>query len=73
LPPDVNICTRALANDTFEEMPQIAAQGQGRTPGARSILIGQITISKHPESDFGLRPAVCIGSERDHEFLMDLF
>jgi hypothetical protein len=65
--------TRALAKDTFEEIPQVMTQGQGRLPRSWSILTGYVVAFQLLEIDFVLEPAVRISSECGHEFLMDLF
>jgi hypothetical protein len=52
---------------------KLRPQGQGSRAGAWSIMTREIAVSKFMELDFDLRPAVCIGSECGHEFLMDLF
>jgi hypothetical protein len=52
---------------------KLRPQGQGRPPGAWSILAGQVAVSKLLEPSFDLRPAVLISSGCGHEFLMNLF
>jgi hypothetical protein len=51
---------------------KLPPQGQGWLASAWSILTEQAAISKLLEPDFDLEQAICIGSESDHEFLMDL-
>jgi hypothetical protein len=54
-------------------MLQVAAQGQGRPPGASSILAGEVAISKFLDPDFDPEPTARINSECGYEFLMGLF
>jgi hypothetical protein len=52
---------------------KLRPQGQELPLGVRSILAGEVSVSKFLESDSDSGPAVCVSSKRSHEFLMNLF